>query len=371
MQPIPTSRGNDMPWHTESSQKPPRSAVFAEHASADALLQAAHNNTATVWTGDFHQAKQVLAAVKKRIRGKARLENGQNADIQTAFHRHRMKQAQQSRLINMLAVEIAPDWQLNLPRAPDIRTALADVFDSPNDTPFLLPLNQLLGLIGAHEWHKKGVFLPELDNTIHVPFGVFSPLRGEYLQLIGRAPLPEPCRTAFDIGTGSGVIAALLARRGIAHITATDNNPRATACARANLSRLGYADRVMLHTADLFPEGCADLIVCNPPWLPAKPTSAVETALYDPDNAMLRAFLQQAPAHLNAGGEIWLILSDLAEHLGLRAPDELERLFQTASLRLTERLDIRPQHAKAARSDDPLAFARTRETTSLYRLQPA
>ena len=39
----------------------------------------------------------------------------------------------------------------------------------------LLPLNQLLGFIGAHEWHKKGIDIPQLDGKIHVPFGVFSP----------------------------------------------------------------------------------------------------------------------------------------------------------------------------------------------------
>ena len=37
------------------------------------------------------------------------------ADIQTAFHAHRMKQAQQSRLLNMLAVEIQPifNWTMH------------------------------------------------------------------------------------------------------------------------------------------------------------------------------------------------------------------------------------------------------------------
>ena len=161
------------------------------------------------------------------------------ADIQTAFHAHRMKQAQQSRLLNMLAVEIQPNFQLGNARAPDIYAALCDVYDTPNDKPFLLPLNQLLGFIGAHEWHKKGIDIPQLDGKIHVPFGVFSPLRGEYLDLIAQAPLAPNIQTAFDIGTGSGVIAAILAKRGIPDIIATDTNPKAIACAIANLERLG------------------------------------------------------------------------------------------------------------------------------------
>ena len=305
------------------------------------------------------------------MRGNRPSENHKKpSDPAAAFHRHRLRQAQQSRLTNMLAVEIGAGFTLGLPRAPDIRAALAGLYGEPDSAPFLLPLNLLLGFIGAHEWHKKGVDIPALGGRIHVPFGVFSPLRGEYLDLIMQAELPPHFQTAFDIGTGSGILAALLAQRGITRITATDNNPRALACACANIRRLGFADIISVEEADLFPEGRADLILCNPPWLPAKPTSAIETALYDPGHAMLRGFLNGAAAHLNPNGEIWLVMSDLAEHLGLRAPCFLPALFQTASLRVAQTLHTRPAHKKAAAPNDPLAFARSRETTTLYRLQP-
>ncbi len=365
---IPTSRHTDAEWRNESTQKPPKQAVYLDEINADSLLKLARDNSACVWTGDFHNAKQVLAALKKRVR-KPAAKTAAPPDIQTAFHRHRLQQAQQSRLINMLAVEIGAGFTLDLPRAPDVAAALADVYGTPDDTPFLLPLNQLLGFIGAHEWHKKGVDIPALGGKIHVPFGVFSPLRGEYLDLLMQAPLPANCRTAFDIGTGSGILAALLARRDIADITATDTNPRAIACAAANLHRLGLHKSVRIEAIDLFPQGRADLIVCNPPWLPAKPTSAIETALYDPDSAMLKGFLNGAADHLTPDGEAWLIISDLAEHLQLRTPDFLKQCFQTASLQVIDVLQTRPQHQKAANQNDPLAFARNREVTSLYRLK--
>ena len=366
---IASDRHTAIEWRNESSQKPPKQALHVHEISANELLKHARDNTACIWQGDFHNAKQILAALKKRIRKPEGKTQTPPDDIQTAFHRHRMQQAQQSRLINMLAVEIGADFTLDLPRAPDVSAALQDVYGAPNDTPFLLPLNQLLGFIGAHEWHKKGVEIAALGGRIHVPFGVFSPLRGEYLDLLMQAPLPPNCRSAFDIGTGSGVLAALLARRGIPQITATDTNPRAIACAQANLARLGLSGQVCIEAVDLFPEGRADLIVCNPPWLPAKPTSAIEAALYDPDSAMLQGFLNGAAAHLNPGGEAWLILSDLAEHLHLRTPDFLHQCFQRASLEVVERLHTRPTHAKAADSNNPLAFARNQEITYLYRLK--
>ena len=366
---ISTSQKIPIEWRNESTQKPPKQTVYVHESNAADILKNAHAQTATVWTGDFHNAKQVLAAMKKRVRRPSEKTKNAPADIQTAFHTHRMKQAQQSRVLNMLAVEIGTGFQLNNPRAPDVRAALADVYAEPNDAPFLLPLNQLLGFIGAHEWHKKGIEIPQLDGKIYVPFGVFSPLRGEYLDLIAQAPLNPHIQTAFDIGTGSGVIAAILAKRGIPEITATDTNPKAIACATANLARLGLDKQVAVQAVDLFPEGRADLIVCNPPWLPAKPTSAVETALYDPDNAMLTAFLNGVRQHLNPQGEAWLIISDLAEHLHLRDRDFLEQCFQTASLSVVGILETKPRHRKAADESDPLAFARNRETTRLYRLK--
>ena len=349
------------PWRNTAAQKPPAAIAVAEAGlSAKAALKSFRQGQALLWRGDFHQAVQLLSAVKRQLPAAASPD----------FHTHRMQQAQRSRLANMLLVEIDAGYRLNLRRAPDVAAALADVFGEPNSEPFLLPLNLLLGFIGAHQWHKKGVEIPALGARIHVPFGVFSPLRGEYLNLIAAAPLPPCARSAFDIGTGSGVIAALLAQRGLSEVTATDNSPRAIACASANFQRLGLPQIKLLQT-DLFPEGCADLIVCNPPWLPAKPAADIETALYDPGSAMLQAFLQQAPAHLNPGGQIWLIMSDLAEHLGLRQSNELAERIAAAGLTFSQRLDTCPQHPKSRDAANPLAAARLREIVSLYILQPA
>ena len=365
---ISTDRA-DIEWRNESTQKPPKFVQYVRELNAEQILKAAHDHTATIWTGDFHNAKQILAAMKKRVRKPATKKKSPPADVQTAFHSHRMQQAQTSRILNMLAVEIGAGFHLDIPRAPDVAAALADVYGTPNTEPFLLPLNQLLGFIGAHEWHKAGIELPQLGGRIYVPFGVFSPLRGEYLDLLAQAPLPPHIQTAFDIGTGSGVIAALLAKRGIPHIVATDTNPKAIAAARSNLERLGCLKQVHIQTVDLFPDSRADLIVCNPPWLPAKPTSAIETALYDPDSTMLKTFLNGAKAHLNPNGEVWLIISDLAEHLHLRPRDFLAQHFQAASLSPIDVLTIKPKHGKASDPNNPLAFARSRETTYLYRLK--
>ena len=222
---------------------------------------------------------------------------------------------------------------------------------------------------GAGEWRVRGVPVPVLgqDARIHPYYWVFSPVRGEYLDLVAQAPL-SPDAVAWDIGTGTGVLAALLAHRRAAQVVATDVSEQALACARDNLTRLGMSDRVQVVRADLFPVGQADIIVCNPPWLPGRPTSAIEYGVYDPDSRMLKGFLQGLRSHLTERGEGWLILSDLAERLGLRQPDDLPSWIEQAGLCVVDRLHARPLHGKAARTDDPLHEARSQEITSLWRL---
>jgi methylase of polypeptide subunit release factors len=186
--------------------------------------------------------------------------------------------------------------------------------------------------------------------------------------LLANAPLPSR-ELAFDIGTGTGVIAALLAKRGVKKIIATDQDPRALTCAKENIIRLGYQQQVSVKQADMFPEGKAPLIVCNPPWLPAKPSSPIEYAVYDPNSRMLMAFLNGLKNHLTPEGEGWLIMSNFAENLGLRTKDEFQNAIAHAGLVVEEKIDITPKHGKVMVQTDRLHQARKAEITSLWRLK--
>ena len=262
------------------------------------------------------------------------------------------------------------DYGIPLRRAPDIRQACAEAW-GPGEGPSVASLRELLGLIGAHEWRAKGIEVPAIGGRIHPHYGVFAPIRREYVDLVARAPLPALTASislAFDIGTGTGVLAAVLARRGIRRVVATDRDPRALACARENLERLGLAGQVEVVQADLFPAGRAALVVCNPPWVPARPSSPLERGIYDPESGMLRGFLGALPAHLEPGGEGWVTLSDLAEHLGLRPRSELLAWFDAAGLKVVDRSEVRPNHPRASDETDPLHAARAAEVTSLWRL---
>src|SRR5206468_328079 len=115
-----------------------------------------------------------------------------------------------------------------------------------------------------------------------------------------------------------------------------------------NVVRLGFGGRVDVVETDLFPAGRAPLVVCNPPWIPAEPVSPLDRAVYDPGGRMLRGFLSGLTDHLEPGGEAWLILSDLAEHLGLRTRDDLLTRFADAGLKVLARHDTRPRHHRPA-----------------------
>ena len=363
-------------WRSERGAPPPaRVAIADDRTTADEAYGAACQGNALLWRGDFQNARQLLIALASRadrVPRKRKIPVAASASLSPAdgFHRHRLARSQRARTLGALLVPLAADYVIPLRRAPDVRQACREAYGPPEE-PMLVSLRELLGLIGAHEWRDKGIEIPATGGRIHPHYGVFAPIRREYVDLVVQAPLPAATTAnslAFDIGTGTGVLAAVLARRGLRRVVATDIDPRALACARANIDRLGLSAQVEVARADFFPEGRAALVVCNPPWVPARPSSPLEHGIYDPESRMLRGFVAALPAHLAPGGEGWLILSDLAEHLGLRSRAELLSLIGAAGLKVLERRDVRPVHPKASDTTDALHAARAAEVTSLWRL---
>jgi len=358
-------------WRSEAGVALHKRVVIVDDTlTADAAYRLACEGTAMLWRGDFQNARQLLQALSRRLERKPRRAARQAPkaapSITEAFHLHRQSQAQRARVLGMLLLPLDAGYLIPLRRAPDVQQACIEAY-GPASQASVVSMRELLGLVGAHEWRKKGVNIPALGDSIHPHYGVFSPVRGEYVGLVAEAPLPSQA-LAFDIGTGTGVLAAVLARRGVQHVVATDQDARALACARENIARLKLDQQVDIVQADLFPEGRAPLIICNPPWLPAKPSSPVEYAVYDPESRMLKGFLGGLAAHLEPGGEGWLILSDFAEHLGLRTRASLMGWIAEAGLQVVGKVDVKPHHPKAMDASDPLHLARAAEVTSLWRL---
>ena len=129
----------------------------------------------------------------------------------------------------------------------------------------------------------------------------------------------------LDLCTGSGCIACVIAHRiKAAHVTAIDLSPAAVAIARANVDRLGLADRVTVLEGDLY-EPLKDVIdaapfnaiVANPPYVPSAQIAGLDRNVRDyephlaldggPDGlAIHRRILEHAAYRLVPGGQVYL-----------------------------------------------------------------
>jgi methylase of polypeptide subunit release factors len=351
-------------WLTADDRRPPTTVhVVGDDLSADRACRLATGGAGLLWRGDYHNARALLDAMARRIDRPARRRRPLPPAAE--FHRLRQHRAQRARLLGAVLVELGAGHRLDLGRAPDVAAACREVY-GPSDEDAVLALRELIGVRSAHEWRRTGIPIPALGARIHPHHGVFAPTRTDYVELVAQAPLP-PVRTAFDVGTGTGVLAALLLHRGVPAVVATDVEPRAVTCARENLYRLGFAGRARVLQRNLFPPGRADLVVCNPPWIPGSPTSPLEAGIYDRHGTVLSAFVRGLPDHLTQRGEAWLVVSDLPELLGLRDPAVLPALVSAAGLVVRGRLTA-PPTAPGLPGDDPLARLRGRETITLWRL---
>lgn len=125
-------------------------------------------------------------------------------------------------------------------------------------------------------------------------------------------------RKILDLGTGSGCIAITLALEiPQAQVTAVDASAAALSVARGNAERLGASLRLL--QSDWFDQLAGerfDLIVANPPYIAAAdPHLAAGDLRHEPEPALasgadgldaIRQIVAAAPAHLTAGGQLWL-----------------------------------------------------------------
>lgn len=94
---------------------------------------------------------------------------------------------------------------------------------------------------------------------------------GDAVLLAAATPATATPDQILDIGTGTGVLALLLAQRcPAARLTAVEIDPTAATQARENVAASPYAERIEVYTgaiqeADL-PERSYERIVCNPPF---------------------------------------------------------------------------------------------------------
>jgi SAM-dependent methyltransferase len=354
-------------FRSESDEPAPARLVEVDdRLTADAALRQVRAGAWLLHGGDFHNARQLLAAMGRRL---ARARGPAAATPAEAFRAERRQRALEHATLGRVLVALDEPYRLRLGRAPDVARACREVWGEAQGVT-VVPLKTLLGMLGAAEWRKKGLPVPGLEGALTPHYGVYLPTRTDYVELLAEV---KDVRGAgvLDVGTGTGVLSFVLLQRGAAHAVGTDVDVRALACATENAARLGLSERFGAVEANLFPEsgGRFDLIVSNPPWIPEPPRNRVDRAVFDEGGRFLEGLLQGAAAHLAPGGRVLLLLSDLAVLLGLREAGWMKGALERAGLTLRERKDTPARHGRAKDAADPLHQARSREVTTLYVLE--
>ena len=141
------------------------------------------------------------------------------------------------------------------------------------------------------------------------PCQVYVPDADTWLLLDAAQAEVKPGDRVLEVGTGSGIIAAELAR--VTGVVATDINPHAVLCARKK--------GVEVVQSDLFCgiRSSFDLILFNPPYLPTQPEERIddwfEHALDGGRNGrvVIKRFSEHVGRVLSPGGRILLLISSL------------------------------------------------------------
>jgi 16S rRNA (guanine1207-N2)-methyltransferase len=188
---------------------------------------------------------------------------------------------------------------------------------------------------------------PDLALTVCAHGAAFAGTRVDratrlLMSTFDRLP-PSPHRI-IDLGCGTGILAALVAReRPQAQVVALDDSRAAVRSAQATAAVNGLAERVSVRRADVLTgeaDASADIIVCNPPFHRGT-TKDSTTAL---------RMIADAGRVLRPGGELWMVYNAHLPYLpalrrqvgptGILARDR-EYLVTRSARRVRRRLRVR------------------------------
>nr|NQU91351.1 methyltransferase [Bacteroidota bacterium] len=180
------------------------------------------------------------------------------------------------------------------------------------------------------QWYEKGISIPGLNKKIHPYFGTYFPTRFEHLRLFDTwlKQYKGEKKSAMDIGIGCGVLTFQLLKHGFEKVYGTDSNPNAIIGLNELLNESRVPANIELIHGDLFAD-CnliTELIVFNPPWLPASNIlEGIDKAIYY-DAGLFPRFFADALKHLKTDGRVVLLFSNLAQitNIGGTHPIEAE-----------------------------------------------
>ncbi len=316
----------------------------ASPAGARPLDRRAPPDKAAAWLADggllvledrYGVGADVLDALQRRMPVP---EGGDHAARQSALAAHR---AVAKRLLAPVR-----DGRIDVEDGASIGF-LEDLYPGPGRT--FLPLVHLQDMWRAWQRYTEGVPMAVLGQRIHPFYGTYAPERTIHLELFATwlAQHTGPRERAVDVGTGSGILALMLAKAGFARVRATDRNPNATLSVDRECDRRDPRPPIDTATGDLLCDtrGPVDLVVFNPPWVPGPVHSPLDAALVYDDPGLFGRFFDQAAAALAPTGRVVLLFSNIASLVLPDAPHPIEAELARGRFTLVQKLQRRVKPA--------------------------
>ena len=137
----------------------------------------------------------------------------------------------------------------------------------------------------------------------------------------------------LDLGTGSG-IGAVFAAKYSKHVTATDINPFAVECARANAALNNSSNRIDVRLGSMFEpvtNDKFDLILYHPPFYMGKPKNWHERAFRggEDEDHVCHIFFREVSKHLKPNGRVIMLWSTIADYPDMEKELEENNLIIT------------------------------------------
>ena len=230
-----------------------------------------------------------------------------------SFQEQRKFRSEYHKLSNLILVEIV-NHKLIVKKSPNIGW-LEKLY--PETTNFLLAFTQVQGLNSSWQWYQNGISIPVLRNKIHPYYGTYFPTRFDHLILFDNwlKRYEGPKKSAIDIGVGSGVLSLQLIKFGFHKVFGTDTNPNAIVGLKDFMGGTKLSRKIELDFGHLFGkwEKPTELIVFNPPWLPASQNlDKNDEAIYY-NEKLFPDFFLEAKKRLLPEGKLVIIFSNLAQ----------------------------------------------------------
>jgi hypothetical protein len=255
-----------------------------------------------------------------------------------SFKEQRKYRSEYHKLSNLILIEIA-DHKLAVKKSPSIGW-LKKLYPETSD--FLLSFPQVQGLNSSWQCYQNGISIPVLRNKIHPYYGTYFPTRFDHLILLDNwlKRYEGPKKSAIDVGIGSGVLSFQMIKYGFQKVFGTDTNPNAIVGLTEFMGNTKLSRKIELDLGHLFGnwEKQTELIVFNPPWLPAPSNldKNDEAIYYNED--LFPDFFAGAKKRLLPDGKLVIIFSNLAQITNVTKDHPIEKeLAEGGRFRLEKR----------------------------------